>query len=135
MDGLKEICNILKTSKTIAVVGISRRPFSTSRNIADYLVSLGYDVVGVNPNQSFTDADGIKVYNNLSEIPSDIDIVNVFRRSEDIPELIPDILQKKPKTVWLQQGIRNDEAVKPLEDNGIFVIQDKCISVYSNYCG
>ena len=135
MDGLNEICNILKSSKNIAVIGISRRPFSTSRNIADYLVSIGYNVVGVNPNKSFTDADGIRVYNNLKEIPFDIDIVNVFRRSEDIPELISDILEKKPKTVWLQQGIKNNEAVKPLEENGIVVIQDKCISVYSNYCG
>ena len=135
MDGLNEICDILKSSKNIAVIGISRRPFSTSRNIADYLVSIGYNVVGVNPNKSFTDADGIRVYNNLKEIPFDIDIVNVFRRSEDIPELISDILEKKPKTVWLQQGIKNNEAVKPLEENGIVVIQDKCISVYSNYCG
>jgi len=135
MNGLNEICDILKSSKNIAVIGISRRPFSTSRNIADYLVSIGYNVVGVNPNKSFTDADGIRVYNNLKEIPFDIDIVNVFRRSEDIPELISDILEKKPKTVWLQQGIKNNEAVKPLEENGIVVIQDKCISVYSNYCG
>ena len=134
MDELKVICDILKFTKTIAVVGISRRPFSTSRNIADYLVSIGYDVVGVNPNRSFKDADGITIYNNLDEIPFEVDIVNVFRRSEDIPELIPDVLKKKPKVMWLQQGIRNDEAVKPLRDENITVIQDKCISVYSNYC-
>ncbi len=75
-------CELLKSSKNIAVVGISRNSSRTSRAIADYLLRNGYNVVGVNPNKSFTDADGIVVYNNLKEIPHEIDIVDFFRKSE-----------------------------------------------------
>ena len=128
------ICEILKTTKTIAVVGISSNPMRTSRDIAEYLVLHGYDVVGVNPNKNFTDANGIKVYNNLEEIPHKIDIVNVFRRSEDIPFIIPDVLKIKPKYLWLQLGIRNDNAVKNVVDAGIQTIQDTCIKIAHSFC-
>lgn len=129
---LQEICSILKEAKTIAVVGLSDNPERTSRNIADSLVIKGYKVVGVNP--TITESGEIDVYPNLTSIPFPIDIVNVFRRSEKIPELIPDVLKIKPGTFWLQQGIRNDEAVKPLIDAGIKTIQDKCIAVYYSMC-
>lgn len=124
----KEIKKILSEAKTIAVVGISRNPYKTSRDIADFLMRKGYQVVGVNPN--FTgEIENINVYSSLTEIPFAIDIVNVFRRSEDIPEIIDDVLKKKPKTLWLQLGIQNDEAVKPVEEAGINVIQNNCIKV------
>lgn len=125
---LKKIGKILFESKTIAVVGLSDNPGRTSYQIAEFLLSKGYKVVGVNP--MITKAGEIEVYPYLSAIPFDIDIVDVFRRSETIPELIPDVLQKNPKTLWLQQGIRNDEAVKPVIEKGIYTIQDKCIAVY-----
>jgi len=128
------LCKILETSKTIAVVGISSNPMRTSRDIADYLVINGYDVVGVNPNKNFTDADGIKVYNSLMEIPHKIDIVNVFRRSEDIPFIIPDVLLIEPKVLWLQLGIRNDKAIKEVIKKGIETIQDTCIKVAHSFC-
>jgi predicted CoA-binding protein len=128
------ICEILKTTKTIAVVGISSNPMRTSRDIANYLVANGYDVVGVNPNKNFTDANGIKVYNNLLEIPHKIDIVNVFRRSEDIPFIISDVIKINPKYLWLQLGIRNDIAVKDVIDSGIQTIQDTCIKVAHSFC-
>jgi predicted CoA-binding protein len=129
---LQEICSILKEAKTIAVVGLSDNPERTSRKIAESLVMKGYKVVGVNP--TITESGEIDVYPNLTSIPFPIDIVNVFRRSEKIPELIPDVLKIKPGTFWLQQGIRNDEAVKPLIDAGIKTIQDKCIAVYYSMC-
>ena len=129
---LKEIEKILAESKKIAVVGISKNPDKTSREIADFLVDAGYEVVGVNPTFEGEDADGIKVYSKLTDIPFQIDIVNVFRRSGDIPELIDDILTVNPKALWLQLGIRNDKAVKPVFEKGITVIQDKCIKVYYN---
>ncbi len=129
-DELKYIGKLLSESKKIAVVGLSKNPGKTSREIADFLIDAGYEVVGVNPNFSDGDANGIKVYPRLTDIPFPIDIVDVFRRSEDIPELIDDVLAVHPKTLWLQQGIRNDEAVKPVVDSGITVIQDKCIKVY-----
>ena len=127
-------CNILKHANSVAVVGLSRNRERTSRRIADYLVDHGYKVVGVNPNKSFTDADGIKVFNSLSDIPHSIDIVNVFRKSEDIPSLINDIIEADPKVLWLQLGIRNDHAVKTIKDRGIAVIQDKCIKIEHSLC-
>lgn len=130
----KNICNLLKTSKTIAVVGISRFPNRVSREIADYLVRNGFEVVGVNPNRSFVEADGIVVYNSLKEIPFHIDIVNIFRKSEDIPEIIDDVLDINPKSLWLQLGIKNDAAVQVVVEKGIEVVQDLCIKIEHNIC-
>src|SRR3989339_422194 len=113
---LKEIRKILSEAKTIAVVGLSDNPDRTSRQIAEYLVDKGYKVVGVNP--TIKKSGEIDVYPNLSDIPFEIDIVDVFRRSETIPELIPDVLKVNPKTLWLQEGVRNDEAVKPVIEKG-----------------
>ena len=95
-----DICKILEESKNIAVVGISSNPNRMSRIIADYLVSNGYNVVGVNPGKP--KIDGITVYANLKDIPLEIDIVDVFRKPEDIPRLIPDVLSVNPKVLWLQ---------------------------------
>ena len=128
----KDICKILSVAKTIAVVGLSDKSYRTSRRIAEYLVEEGFKVVGVNP--LINKAGEIDVYPNLTKVPFQIDIVDVFRRSENIPELIPDILKVKPKTLWLQEGIRNDEAVKPVIESGIYTIQDMCIAVYYNMC-
>ncbi|MCL4547022.1 MAG: CoA-binding protein [Bacteroidetes bacterium] len=127
---LRKIAEILSTAKTIAVVGLSDNPMRTSREIAEFLVHKGYKVVGVNP--TITKSGEIEVYPSLKDIPFDIDIVDVFRRAETIPELIPDVLEKNPKVLWLQQGIRNDSAVKPVIEKGIHTIQDKCIAVYYN---
>lgn len=129
---LKEICQILSEAKTIAVVGLSDNPERTSRQIAEFLVNKGYKVVGVNP--IIKKAGEIEVYPNLTAIPFEIDIVDVFRRSETIPEIVEDILNINPKVLWLQQGIRNDSAVIPIIERGIYTIQDKCIAVYYNLC-
>lgn len=131
---LKYICKILSSTKTIAVVGFSREPYKTSREIADFLVRKNYTVVGVNPNFGNGNSNGIQVFKTLTEIPYDIDIVNVFRRSEDIPEIIDDVLAIKPKVLWLQEGIRNDNAVESVINAGIQTIQDRCIAVYYNLC-
>jgi len=131
-DEMKEICRIFNSAKSIAVVGLSDNPLRTSSQIAQFLVDKGFRVVGVNP--LITGTGGIDVYPNLREVPFEIDIVDVFRRSETIPDLVDDILSVKPKTLWLQQGIRNDNAVKPVIEEGIYTIQDKCIAVYYNLC-
>jgi predicted CoA-binding protein len=123
--------NILENSKTIAVVGISSNPNRTSRMIADYLDYAGYKVVGVNPGKP--QIDEMEVYSSLEEIPFEIDIVNVFRKSEDIPQIIQSVLNVKPKVLWLQLGIRNDQAIKPCIDSGIEVIQDMCIKIEHGY--
>lgn len=129
---MKLICDLLKSSKNIAVVGLSDNPMRTSYEIAHMLLKNGYNVVGVNP--LIRKSGEIDVYKNLADIPYQIDIVNVFRRSEHIPELIEDVLKIKPKALWLQQGIRNDVAVNPIEEKDIIVIQDSCIAVYYNLC-
>lgn len=131
-DEMEMICGLLAESKNIAVYGLSSDISKTSRQIADFLVEKGFNVVGVNP--SIDSAGKIDVYPNLKSIPHKIDIVNVFRRSEDIPKLIDDVLAVNPKALWLQQGIRNDNAVKSVSENGIITIQDKCITVYYNLC-
>ncbi|MEE9431572.1 MAG: CoA-binding protein [Melioribacteraceae bacterium] len=128
------ICEILETSKTIAIIGLSSNPSKTSRRIADYLVTNGYTVLGVNPNKEFTDAEGIKVFNSLEEITVPIDIIDVFRRSEDIPSIIEEVLKANPKVLWLQLGIRNDEIIKQVIEKGIITIQDKCIKIEHGYC-
>jgi predicted CoA-binding protein len=129
---VKDICELLKNSKTIAVVGLSDRPGRTSYDIAEFLISKNYTVVGVNP--LIKKSGSIDVYPTLKDVPFEIDIVNVFRRSETIPEIIADVLSVNPKALWLQQGIRNDEAVQPVIEKRIQVIQDKCIAVYYNLC-
>jgi len=128
-----DVCGILKEAKTIAVVGISSNPARTSRDIAAYLQMYDYKVVGVNPGKP--KIEGMEVYASLKDIPFEIDIVDVFRRSEDIPQIIPDVLAVKPKYLWLQLGIRNDKAVQPVIDAGITTIQDTCIKVAHMYCG
>lgn len=131
-DEMKKICELIKATKTIAVVGLSDNPARTSFEIACFLRSKGFHVIGVNP--LIKTAGEFEVFPNLTTIPFPIDIVDVFRRSETIPELIPDILAVNPKALWLQQGIRNDDAVKPVINKGIFTVQDKCIAVYYNLC-
>lgn len=131
-DEMKTICKLLSEAETIAVVGLSDNPGRTSRQIAEFLVAKGYKVVGVNP--LIKKSGEIPVYPDLASIPFDIDIVDVFRRSETIPDIINDVLGKNPKALWLQQGIRNDDAVRPVIAKGIFTVQDKCIAVYYNLC-
>ena len=127
-----DYCKILKESKNIAVVGLSGNPSKISRLIASYLVSQGYNVAGVNP--AISQEGDITVYKSLAEVPFEIDIVNVFRRSETIPELLDDILKVHPKVVWLQAGIVCDSVISVLEENGIIGIQDNCIMVSHRNC-
>lgn len=132
MNDIKKYCEILKKSKRIAVYGLSHNAYKTSRKIADYLKDNGYEVVGVNP--AISKSGDIDVYPSLKDVPFEIDIVDVFRRSEYIPELIDDVLEVKPKVLWLQLGIRNDTAVQPVKEAGIITIQDTCIAVIHSLC-
>lgn len=124
---MKSVKEILSDTKTIAVIGISDKPNRDSGSIAKFLLDKGYNVVGVHP--TLKDVFGIKVYKSLDEIPHKIDLVNVFLASEKIPEIIPSVEKISPKYLWLQLGVRNDNAVKLLIEKGVEVIQDKCIAV------
>ncbi len=129
---MDELCSLFKEYKTIAVVGISHNRNRPSRDIAEYLLRNGFRVVGVNP--AIKKAGDIDVYPNLREIPFEVDIVNVFRKPENVTEIIPDVLAVKPKVFWLQLGIVNNEAIKAAKNAGIIAIQNKCILVEHQHC-
>ena len=119
---------ILTGSPTVAVLGVHKLPEKAAYYVPEYLHDEGYRVIGVNPEFTTETLFGEKVRATLSEIKEPIDLVDVFRRPEHIPQHIEDILsmQPRPKVVWFQLGIKNDEAAKVLEDNGILVIQNRC---------
>ncbi|WP_031513511.1 CoA-binding protein [Desulfofalx alkaliphila] len=122
-----EIKNLLQEARTIAVVGLSDKPERDSHMVAKYLQEKGYRIIPVNPK--LDSVLGEKAYKKVSEIPDPIDIVNVFRRSIDTPPVVEDSLAKKPKAVWLQLGIQNDEAAKIAQDNKITMIMNRCIKI------
>jgi predicted CoA-binding protein len=119
---------ILTGSPTVAVLGVHKQPEKAAYYVPEYLHDEGYRVIGVNPEFTTETLFGEKVRATLSEIHEPIDLVDVFRRPEHIPEHIQDILamEPRPKVVWFQLGIKNDEAAKVLEDNGILVVQNRC---------
>ena len=119
---------ILTGSPTVAVLGVHKQPEKAAYYVPEYLHDEGYRVIGVNPEFTTETLFGEKVRATLSEIHEPIDLVDVFRRPEHIPQHIEDILamEPRPKVVWFQLGIKNDEAAKVLEDNGILVIQNRC---------
>jgi predicted CoA-binding protein len=136
LTGSDEIASIVRDSKTIAVLGI--KPESHSGQpafyVPKYMQAAGYRIIPVPVYYpEVTEILGEKVYRKLTDVPDDIDMVNVFRRPQDIPPHIEDIIAKRPKSVWFQLGIVNNEAAKRLADTGIKVIQDKCLMVEHRY--
>lgn len=122
---------LLEDAKTIAVVGLSNKPDRTSYMVSQAMQNAGYKIVPVNPVIAGETVLGEKVLASLSEIDQPVDIVNVFRRSEEILPVAEEALkmQNKPKVFWMQQGIANEEAAKLVADQGIEVVQDMCIKV------
>ena len=127
-----EIKTLLENTKRIAVLGIKteEQSFQPAYYVPEYLSRAGFEIVPVPVYYpDVTEILGQKVYRSLAEIPGEIDLVNVFRRSEDVPKHTEDILSKKPKAVWLQSGIRNDDAARIWAEAGIKVVQNKCLMV------
>lgn len=122
---------LLEDAKTIAVVGLSNKPDRTSYMVAAAMQNAGYTIIPVNPIIAGETVLGEKVLATLAEIDTPVDIVNVFRRSEDIPPVAEDTLamKQKPKVFWMQQGISNDEAAKKVREAGIEAVSDLCIKV------
>ena len=128
----ESIAELIRNTQTIAVLGI--KPESRSSQpafyVPKYMKDAGYDIIPVPVYYpDVTEILGLQVYRNLNDIPGDIDMVNVFRRSEDIPKHTAEILQKNPKSVWFQLGIRNDEVAEALAKAGIKVVQDLCLMI------
>ena len=128
-DGLREL---LADTRTIAVLGMKTEAQAgqPAFYVAKYLHTAGFDVIPVPVYYpDVKEILGKPVYRKLTEIPSDVDMVNVFRRSEDVPKHLDEILAKKPKSVWLQLGIQNDEVARKLAEAGIKVVQNRCLMV------
>jgi predicted CoA-binding protein len=120
-----EITRLLASARTIAVVGISRKPERPSHWIAGYLRDNGYRVIGVNP--ALPELFGEKVYPSLSAVPEAVDLVDIFRRPEHVPPVVDEAIAKKVKAIWMQEGIVNNAAAEKARAAGITVIMNKCI--------
>jgi predicted CoA-binding protein len=122
LDRLREI---LTTARTVAVVGASADPTRPSNDIARRLQAAGYRVVPINPRES--EIAGEQAYPSLRDVPHPIDIVDVFRRSEDTPPIADEAVQAGAKVFWLQLGVSNEEAARRAEAGGLTVVMDRCI--------
>ena len=127
-----EIRDLLRDTKRIAVLGIKPESHRSQPAfyVSEYMANAGYEIIPVPVYYpEVTQILGKPVYRDLKDIPGDIDLLNVFRRSEDIPKHTEEILSKKPKAVWFQLGIRNDQVAEQLAEAGIKVVQDLCLMV------
>jgi predicted CoA-binding protein len=132
------IAAMLRDTKTIAVLGIKPESHSdqAAHYVAAHMAAAGYDVIPVPVYYpEVTEILGKKVFRKLADISEPVDMVNVFRRPNDIPPHVDDILAKKPKYVWFQLGIRNDAAAQKLAEAGIKVVQDRCLMVEEGRLG
>ena len=122
------IRGILNTVKTIAMVGISPKDNRPSYFAFKYLLERGYRMIPVNPGQAGGDILGQKVYAKLADIPEPVDMVDIFRAAQYAPGVVQEALALKPRpqVVWMQLGVRNDDAAKLAEDNGLKVVMNRC---------
>ena len=132
VESREGIAAILAETKRIAVLGIKTEAQSgqAAFYVPEYMAEAGYEIVPVPVYYpDVTEILGEPVYRTLAEIPEPVDMVNVFRRSRDVPPHLPDILAAKPRVVWMQLGISNDEVAEALARAGIKVVQDRCLMV------
>lgn len=119
------IREVLTNSKTIAVVGLSSRKFRASYGVSQYMQDQGYRIIPVNPNE--TEVLGEKAYASLEEVPEKIDIVNIFRRSDQVMPIVESAIRVGAKAVWMQEDVVNEEAAAKARAAGLFVVMDSCI--------
>jgi len=125
MNSDKEMKEILLSIKTIASVGLSSNQEKESYWIVSYLKEQGYRIIPVNPTAS--EILGEKVYPNLSAIPDKVDVVQVFRKSEDVPPVVDEAIKIGAKVVWMQEGIINEEAAQKAREAGLQVVMNACM--------
>jgi len=119
------IAELFRTAKTIAVVGLSDSSMRPSHGVSAYMQSQGYRIVPVNPE--IRESLGEKSYPSLRDVPEKIDIVNIFRRSEFVGEIVDQAIGLKVPAIWMQEGVINEAAAEKARKAGIFVIMDRCI--------
>ncbi len=130
LDTPEQIRKLLESTKRIAVLGIKANEQQPAYYVPHYAQQAGYEIIPVPVyHKDLTEMLGQTVYRTVAEIPGEVDLVNVFRRPVDIPQHVDDIIAKRPKAVWFQLGIRNDEAAEKLARAGIDVVQDHCLMV------
>jgi uncharacterized protein len=120
-----ELRNILSSVRTVATVGVSSNPEKPSYGIFQYLAEAGYRMIPVNP--TIQEVMGRPSYPNLRSIPEKIDVVQVFRKPEDVPAVVEDAIQVGAKVVWMQEGVVNDHAAARAEQAGLKVVMDRCM--------
>ena len=119
------IADLLRRSKTIAVVGLSTNPFRPSHGVSAYMQTHGYRIIPVNPN--IAECLGEKAYRSLLDVPEKIDIIDIFRRSEFVEEVVDQAIQLKVPAIWMQEGVIHERAAEKARMTGIFVVTDRCI--------
>jgi predicted CoA-binding protein len=125
----ERIEEILRTSRRIAVVGLSPRPERPSHGVASYLKNAGYTIIPVRPTGTIILGEPVQPNLRAAAATGPIDIVNIFRRSEFVPALLDDLLAVRPSLVWMQMGIRDEPTARRLESEGIAVVMDRCLAV------
>ena len=122
---MKQIAEILRVGRTIAVVGLSAKRYRPSYGVAEYMQRAGYRIIPVNPHE--TEVLGEKCYPDVESVPEPIDIVDIFRRSEYVPEIVEAAIRKGAKVVWMQEGVIHEEAARRAQEAGLEVVMDRCI--------
>ena len=119
------IKEILEQFKTIAVVGLSNHPWRASYSVSRYMQNAGYRIIPVNPLE--TEVFGEKAYPSLDEVPEPFEIVDIFRRSEYVPDIVDAAIRKNARVIWMQQGVIHEAAAAQARAAGLEVVMDRCI--------
>jgi predicted CoA-binding protein len=119
------IPDLLRSSRVIAVVGLSGKKFRPSYGVAEYMQAQGYRIIPVNPNEA--EVLGEKTYRSLEDVPEHIDIVDIFRRSEFVGPIVDSAIRVGANAVWMQEGVVHEEAAQKARDAGLAVVMDRCI--------
>ena len=116
---------MLRTYHTIAVVGLSHKRYRPSFGVSEYMKSAGYRIIPVNPNER--EVLGEKAYATLDDVPGEVEIVNIFRRSEFVPEVVEAAIRKGARAIWMQEGVVHEAAAQRARAAGLDVVMDRCI--------
>jgi len=127
----QKLKDILASSNTVASVGLSSNPQKESYGVVSYLHGQGYKIIPVNP--SAAEIMGEKAYPSLSDIPDKVDVVQIFRKPEDVPPVVDEAIKIGAKVVWMQEGVVNHEAAKKAEEAGLKVVMDTCMRAAHRY--
>jgi uncharacterized protein len=122
---MRRAAEILRSAHTIAVVGLSSKRYRPSYGVAEYMQRAGYRIIPVNPEES--EVLGEKAYPDLDHVPEAIDIVDIFRRSEFVPEIVEAAIRKGAKAIWMQEDVIHEEAARRAQEAGLDVVMDRCI--------